>query len=1070
MQVALLSPCGPARNAIGRQLAAKAAFFVERGACLRVFLESTAGLHPELTPYAHCVAEAKADGPHWDFLRRCDLVIADYPQTYELLHLLPLLVGRRPRRILDYHGVTPAEFWHGPQRGLLEKSACERGIVWCADFALTHSKFALEELHRATGYPRQRMVVLPYPTDTELFQPRERPAGCHRRAYAGASLLYVGRIAPSKGLGVLVEALTHLPDAHLVIVGDDRDVYGVEAARCRELADRLGVAARLRFLGQLSDEALAEEYRKADVLVIPSRHEGYCLPVIEAMASGLPVVAARTSALPETVGAAGLTFKPDDAADLAGQVRRVVGGQGDAERPSVSPLPRPATTVSLRESWRGRGGRVTTLIDQSGAAPLLTRNAAAPGLNQPRRVAVVSFRFGGDIVGGAERSLNIIATALQRGGQHVEVFTTCTRRESDWRNDLPAGTTSEDGLTIHRFPVDPHDKARHDEALRKIGEARLPLTSNPSPQGGEGNEYLRHSIHSTALLDELQRRGDDFDAIIVGPYLFGLTHDIAAALPDKTLLLPCFHDEPLSRLGAWIETYTQVAGVLYHSPEEQDYAQCVLGLNHPRAVLVGTWLDLPSRGMSEANPAGQPPRDLVYCGRYSAQKNLPLLLDFAERYERQHPRRYRFSFIGQGEVKIPATPWTRDLGRLGEEEKHAALVSAAALVQLSTQESLSLVALEAWAAGTPVIVQEACAVLRGQVQRSGGGMCVAGYEQFAAALDDLWQRPDVWRQRGRQGRSYVERHYLNEEVFRGRLLCAIDNMRRPLAEAMRQHGLRRAAERSVSCWRHTFADVIENLLDREPPPATWDIAVQPRTPHVRVAAGKRTALVPVRLLNRGTLPALAHGPAQASVVGHVYSVPEARAPSGTLPTCPTPLARNLQPGQTHTAMISLSVPAQPGDYQVALTVVGDAFPQNRAHPAMLPLTVGTSASATDSLSTAPLLDAAQEALAQAYRLQRLPDDYLDVTEGRFARLKRWLKRKLLGNFKKGYVDVLSRQQSEVNGQLIAAVQELSQSCAALDHLVRQLQGRIDMLERNSTHPESACRLAGRQTVVGEPAE
>lgn len=137
---------------------------------------------------------------------------------------------------------------------------------------------------------------------------------------------------------------------------------------------------------------------------------------------------------------------------------------------------------------------------------------------------------------------------------------------------------------------------------------------------------------------------------------------------------------------------------------------------------------------------------------------------------------------------------------------------------------------------------------------------------------------------------------------------------------------------------------------------------------------------------------------------------------------------------------------------------------------MLPLTVGPSASATESLGTGPLLDTAQEALAQAYRLQRLPDDYLDVTEGRCARLKRWLKCKLLGNFKKGYVDVLSRQQSEVNGQLIAAVQELSQSCAALDHLVRQLQARIDMLERNSTHPQSARHLAGRQTVVGEPTE
>jgi len=442
----------------------------------------------------------------------------------------------------------------------------------------------------------------------------------------------------------------------------------------------------------------------------------------------------------------------------------------------------------------------------------------------------------------------------------------------------------------------------------------------------------------------------------------------------------------------------------------------------------------------------------VYCGRYSAQKNVPLLLDYAERYERQHPNRFRFTFIGQGELKVPDTAWTRDLGRLSEQAKHAALANAAALVQLSTQESLSLVALEAWAANTPVIVHDACAVLRGQIQRSGGGACIADYEQFTAVLDDLWHKPDAWRERGRGGRAYVEQHYLNEDAFRHRLLHAIDAMRRPLAEVMRERGLQRAAERSVPKWRNTFAAVIEDLLDREAPPATWDVAVEPCTPHLHVAAGKQTALVPVRLVNRGTLPALADGPARAlllaQVVGKLSNLPQ---PTGKLETYPTALARTLQPGAAHTAMASLSVPAQPGDYQVTLTVASDAFSTDRRRETVLPLTVGADAAdagAPESPCTALLLDAAQEALAEAHRLQRLPDDYLDVTEGRCARLKRWLKRKLLGNFKKGYVDVLSRQQTQVNGQLIAAVQELTQSCAALDHLVRQLQGRIDMLEKN----------------------
>jgi hypothetical protein len=96
-----------------------------------------------------------------------------------------------------------------------------------------------------------------------------------------------------------------------------------------------------------------------------------------------------------------------------------------------------------------------------------------------------------------------------------------------------------------------------------------------------------------------------------------------------------------------------------------------------------------------------------------------------------------------------------------------------------------------------------------------------------------------------------------------------------------------------------------------------------------------------------------------------------------------------------------------------------------------------------------LTDAAQAALAEAQRLQQLPDDYLDVTEGFLANLKRRVKRKLLGNFKHAYVDVLSRQQSAFNRQLVTAVQQLAESCAALDHAVRLLNDRLARLERQA---------------------
>jgi hypothetical protein len=93
----------------------------------------------------------------------------------------------------------------------------------------------------------------------------------------------------------------------------------------------------------------------------------------------------------------------------------------------------------------------------------------------------------------------------------------------------------------------------------------------------------------------------------------------------------------------------------------------------------------------------------------------------------------------------------------------------------------------------------------------------------------------------------------------------------------------------------------------------------------------------------------------------------------------------------------------------------------------------------------PYLEVAREALVEADRHRCLPDGYLDVTEGRFARWKRWIKMKLLGNFKRGYVDVLSRQQSQVNRQVLVALEHLTECCATLDHALRGLQERMDRL-------------------------
>jgi hypothetical protein len=143
----------------------------------------------------------------------------------------------------------------------------------------------------------------------------------------------------------------------------------------------------------------------------------------------------------------------------------------------------------------------------------------------------------------------------------------------------------------------------------------------------------------------------------------------------------------------------------------------------------------------------------------------------------------------------------------------------------------------------------------------------------------------------------------------------------------------------------------------------------------------------------------------------------------------------------------MAVPDRPGAYRLRLWIERKGTEPKAAPVAVeLPLTVGTDASAAPAACASVFLDSVQQTLPKTHDLAQLPKDYVDVCEGRFGPVKRLIKRKLLNNFKHAYVDVLSRQQSQVNGQVVLMIQQLAECCAMLDHAVAGLHQRLDGLE------------------------
>ncbi len=268
-------------------------------------------------------------------LRESDIVIFHYAITYRLFEAIADL--QRGVILFDYHGVTPAHLWNitEQERANLIASQRQFKLLRHADYAIVHSSYIRDELESYNVIPPERILVLPLYAPLERFRPGPRSVELAERYGIGPDqpvLLYVGRISSNKRIDDVVRALALIrqqrPNTMLLLVGDNRsEIYARQAEDILRLAKELGQSDHVIFTGQVDDDTLVKHYQFADLFVTASLHEGFCIPVIEAMASGLPVIGAHTTALPETIGNAGLTFTPQDPADLANTVLRVLETQ-----------------------------------------------------------------------------------------------------------------------------------------------------------------------------------------------------------------------------------------------------------------------------------------------------------------------------------------------------------------------------------------------------------------------------------------------------------------------------------------------------------------------------------------------------------------------------------------------------------------------------------------------------------------------------------------------------------------------------------------------------------------------
>jgi len=239
------------------------------------------------------------------------------------------LIYHAPDRLVSiYHNITPADWFLGFHPHLA--GLCHHGRRELAAFAtrtelgLADSEFNRRELE-AAGYGRT--AVLPIVLDLDGY--RRPPSPVARRLYEDGrvNVLFVGRIIPNKRIedliGVFALYQRHLePRSRLLLVGDYRG-HERYYDRLQERVRRLGTDEVI-FTGHVDDDDLRAYYGAGDVFLCLSEHEGYCVPLLEAMAFGLPVIAYDAGAVKETLRGGGILLgekRPEVVAELIGRLR-----------------------------------------------------------------------------------------------------------------------------------------------------------------------------------------------------------------------------------------------------------------------------------------------------------------------------------------------------------------------------------------------------------------------------------------------------------------------------------------------------------------------------------------------------------------------------------------------------------------------------------------------------------------------------------------------------------------------------------------------------------------------------
>src|SRR5262245_54686771 len=386
------------------------------------------------------------------------------------------------------------------------------------------------------------------------------------------------------------------------------------------------------------------------------------------------------------------------------------------------------------------------------------------------RIAFIVQRYGSEVLGGSEQLCRLLAERLAI--QHeVEVLTTCARDYITWKNEYPEGSDRVRGVTVRRFA---NARTRDIDAFNRFSDR---IFQQPHGRSDELEWLKQQGPWCPSLIEYLRRHHQHYDVLVFFTYLYAPTVLGLEVAPARSILVSTAHDEPAIRLEIFKDVFSRPAALCYLTQSERLFVQQQFPDRPLVEDVIGVGVDLPQQRPYPRMPAPEEPasgsadtaaaddgdseapaRDFpshllargavfrrrhrlhgpiaLYGGRIDPGKGCEELIEYFSSYVSDGGHA-TLVLMGVKLMPIPEERFIRFAGMLSESERFDALEAATVVSCPSPYESLSLLALEAFAVGTPILANGRSDVLVDHCVQSNAGLYYCDRDEFVECLKML---------------------------------------------------------------------------------------------------------------------------------------------------------------------------------------------------------------------------------------------------------------------------------------------------------------------------------------------